>query len=558
MERTEVVVIGAGSTGSAVVRDLALRGVEVILLERGDLCSGTTGKCHGMLHSGARYAVKDKESAKECIRENKILQKIAPHVLERTGGLFIGFEEYGKKWPDYKDKKIQGCKECGIPVEEITPKEALEIEPNLNPEIASALYIPDDGAVHVFQFVISMCLDAKKNGASIRPYNEVIGFLEEGNTVRGVRVKDHIKNRIYDIEAEIVINAGGPWAAEIAKMAGVDIPLTPSPGVMVVINRRVVNRVINQLRPTADGDIIVPHHTTAIIGTTEWEVEDPDTLTTPKDHIELMIKEGTKMSPIVKQCRLIRAYSAARPLIGEMGIAPGRELSRTFKAFDHESLHNLEGFLTITGGKMCTARGMAEAVVDLACEKLGVRAKCTTHKEPLPGSEEEVDVMKLAEEYNLVKIYAQRIVDRLGTQAREALEPIKKEPFRGCWICMDEFVTRAEIEYAVKHQWAYFMYDIRRRTRQGMGTCQGGTCSHVLAGIMVEEFGRDPVDVHADLMSALKLRWIGDRFLLWGDHLRQFKLNEAIYSCLANYDKLGRELPFSMPVFGELPWKRKI
>lgn len=553
MDRTEVVVIGAGSTGAAVIRDLAMRGIEAILLERGDLCSGTTGKSHGMLHSGARYAPEDKEGASECIHENKILRKIVPHVLEMTGGLFVGFEEDERANPDYKDKKIQGCKECGIPVEEISVKEALDIEPNLSPEITSALWIPYDGSLDPFHFVISMCLDAKKHGADIRPYNEVIEILREGNTVTGVRVKDHIEGRIYEVRSEVVINAGGPWAGKIAKMAGVNVPIIPTPGVMVVINSRVVNHVINHLRKAADGDIIVPHHTTAIIGTTSWPVEDPDMLPTPKDHVELLIKEGIRKVPIVEKCRLLRAYSAARPLIGLKEV-PGRDISRTFNAFDHEKIDGLDGFITITGGKMCTARAMAEAAVNLTCNKLGIRAECTTHKEPIIGSEEEVDVVKIAEEYGLVKIYAQRAVDRLGTLARASLEPIKREPFRGCWVCTDEFVTRAEIEYAVKRLWAHHIYDIRRRTRQSMGTCRGGTCSHIVAGILVEEFNRDPVDVHADLISALKLRWAGDKLLLWGDQLRQYKLNEAIYSCLANYDKLGRGLPYSMPVFGKLPW----
>jgi glycerol-3-phosphate dehydrogenase len=553
MEKKSVVVIGAGSTGAATIRDLSMRGIDAVLLERGDLCSGTTGKCHGMLHSGGRYVPQDMEGASECIRETKILFKIAPHLLEVTGGMFVGFEEDERADPNFKDKKIRGCKECGIPVEEISVKKALEIEPSLSPEITQALWIPDEGTLHTFHFVINMCLDAKKLGADIRPYNEVIEILRDGKTVTGVRVKDHIKDRIYEIRSEVIISSSGPWAGKIAKMAGANVPINPTPGVMVVVNRRVVNHVINRLRRATDGDIILPHHTTAVIGTTSWPVDDPDKLPTPKDHVERMIKDGARMIPIVGESRLLRAYSAARPLIGLKEV-PGRDISRTFEAFDHEKIDGIEGFVTITGGKMCTARAMAEAAVNLACNKLGIRVACTTDKEPIMGSEEEIDVAKLAEEYGLVKIYTQRAVDRLGPLTRQALDPIKTAPYRGCWLCTDEFVTRAEIEYAVKNLWAHYIYDIRRRTRQSMGTCRGGTCSHVVAGIQVEEFNWDPVAVHADLMSILKLRWAGDKLLLWGDNLRQYKLNEAIYSCLGNYDKLGKGLPFSMPIYGELPW----
>jgi len=551
----QLVVIGAGSTGAAVAWDAAMRGIDTILLERGDLASGTTGRCHGMLHSGARYAVKDKEGARECIEETKILYKIAPHVLERTGGLFVGFKEDREKYPGYKEKKLEGCKECGIPAEEISVREALEIEPNLNPEIVDALWVPDDGVLHPFEFVLSLCLSAKKYGAEIRPYNEVIELLKDGDTITGVRVKDHIGERIYEIRSDVVVSATGPWAWKIAEMAGVKVPQIPTPGVMVVVNRRVNNVLINHLRPTSDGDIIVPHHTTSVIGTTSWPVKDPDKVPIPKDHVELMLEEGIKKIPAIKDARILRAYAASRPTIAPEGmkVTTGRELSRTFEAFDHEVRDGVKGFITITGGKMCTARAMAEKSIDLVCRKLGIKAECHTHEEKLVGSEEPVDIRKLAELFDLPRIFVRRAVQRWGTLANEIFKPIEEEPFRGSFICTDEFVTRAEIEYAVRNLWAYFINDIRRRTRVGMGTCQGGTCSYQVAAILAEEFGREITDVQADLMSFLKIRFLGDKKACWGDQFRQWKFHEAVYSCVGNYDKLHEKLPFSMPVFGEAP-----
>jgi len=554
-ERVQLVVIGAGSTGAAVAWDAAMRGIDTMLLERGDLASGTTGKCHGMLHSGARYAVKDKEGAIECVEETKLLHKIAPHVLEKTGGLFVGFKEDAEEYPDYKEKKLEGCKECGIPAEEISVREALEIEPNLNPEIVDAIWIPHDGALHPFGFVLSLCLSAKKYGADIRPYSEVIAILREGDTITGVRVKDHLREKIYEINSDVVVSAAGPWADRIAKMAGVRVPQIPTPGVMVVVNRRVNNVLINHLRPTSDGDIIVPHHTTSIIGTTSWPVRDPDKIPIPKDHVDLMLEEGMKKIPAIKDARILRAYAACRPTIAPEGaeVTSGRELSRTFEAFDHEIRDGVKGFVTITGGKMSTARGMAEQSVDLVCKKLGLKAECHTREEKLVGAEEPVDTKKLAKLFDLPRIYVHRSAERWGALVKEIFEPIEKEPFRGSFICDDEFVTRAEIEYSVKNLWGYFINDIRRRTRIGMGTCQGGTCGYQIAGILAEEFDREPADVHSDLMSFLKIRFLGDKKICWGDQFRQWKLHEAAYSCLGNYDKLHKGLPFSMPIFGEAP-----
>lgn len=83
---TQAIIIGGGATGAGILRDLTLRGVRAVLIEKNDIASGTTGRNHGLLHSGARYAVKDMDSARECIRENRILKKIARHCIEDTGG----------------------------------------------------------------------------------------------------------------------------------------------------------------------------------------------------------------------------------------------------------------------------------------------------------------------------------------------------------------------------------------------------------------------------------------------------------------------------------------
>jgi glycerol-3-phosphate dehydrogenase len=113
-----VVVIGGGATGAGVVHDLALRGIRVTLLERGELTSGTTGRHHGLLHSGGRYAVSDQESAVECIKENRTLRKIAPGSFEENGGLFVALTDEDM---DYLNSFLDACAACGIPATCIRP-----------------------------------------------------------------------------------------------------------------------------------------------------------------------------------------------------------------------------------------------------------------------------------------------------------------------------------------------------------------------------------------------------------------------------------------------------
>lgn len=90
---SDVIIIGGGATGAGIARDCALRGLSVTLLERHDIATGATGRNHGLLHSGARYAVTDAESARECIAENQILRRIARHCVEPTNGLFITLQK---------------------------------------------------------------------------------------------------------------------------------------------------------------------------------------------------------------------------------------------------------------------------------------------------------------------------------------------------------------------------------------------------------------------------------------------------------------------------------
>lgn len=379
MNQFHIIVIGGGGTGGAVLHDLTQRGFKATLVERGELTSGTTGRHHGLLHSGARYAVKDQESAIECIEENMILRKIAPEALELNEGLFVAISEEDEA---YSEAFLAGCEACRIPTRVLTPKQALELEPNLNPKLRLAIQVPD-GTMDAWRLPLHFFATAKHRGADIRTYSEVIGLLQQAGTVSGVRVRDHKTSQEYDLKGDLVVNATGAWAEHITNMAHAGVPIRPSPGVMVAVRGRYHNMVINRLHASGDGDIIVPQRNLSVIGTTSWVVEDPDKLGLPEDHIQLMFKNGAEMVPTIKDAPFRAAWSAARPLIGSKGEDEGRELSRTFKCFDHKERDNVEGLVTISGGKATTLRGMAETTVDVVCRKLGLDIQCRTKEEVL-------------------------------------------------------------------------------------------------------------------------------------------------------------------------------
>ena len=377
MSKYHVVIIGGGGTGGALAHDLTLRGLRVTLVERGEVTSGTTGRHHGLLHSGARYAVKDQESAVECIEENTILRKIAPGTFEENDGLFVAITDEDV---EYSHSFIEGCGECGIPTQRLSKQEALRLEPNLSDKLILAVRIPD-ATMDAMRMPLRFFATAMKNGAEIKTYTEVLAIRKQGDAVTGVQVKDHTTGNVYEVGADLVVNAAGPWSGKVADMVGVEVPIRPSPGVMVAVRGRWCNMVINRLNTSSDGDIVVPQRGLSVIGTSSWVVDDPDNLGLPTEHIQAMYEHGTMMMPILKNAPMRAAWSAARPLIGprKADADTGRELSRTFKCFDHAD-EGVQGFVTITGGKATTLRGMAEATANIVCEKLGVEEPCRTRE----------------------------------------------------------------------------------------------------------------------------------------------------------------------------------
>lgn len=372
-----VLIVGGGGTGGALAHDLTLRGVKVTLVERGEVTSGTTGRHHGLLHSGARYAVNDRESAVECIEENMILRRICPGSFELNDGLFVAVEDEDT---DYLEPFLEGCEACGIPAQTLTPAEALRLEPNLNPALKAAVRIPD-GTIDAMRLALRFFATAAHNGAVIRPYTEVTELLVHDHLVTGAVVLDHVTQRSGEVRADVVVNATGPWSEKIAAMAGVDVPIRPSPGVLLALRGRLCNMVINRLHKSGDGDIVLPQRGLSVVGTSSWVVEDPDDLQVPEDHVERMYTEGAKLIPAVRSAERRAAWSAARPLVGSRGEADtGRELSRTFKTFDHRETDGVEGFVTITGGKATTLRGMAELCADVVCRKLDIDERCRTRE----------------------------------------------------------------------------------------------------------------------------------------------------------------------------------
>lgn len=526
----DVIVIGGGITGAGTARDCAMRGLSVLLIERNDFAHGATGRNHGLLHSGARYAVTDQESATECIQENMILRKIARHCVDETEGLFITLPEDDLA---YQATFVESCRKAGISAEIIDPEQAKIMEPAVNPTLIGAVKIPD-ASIDPFRLTMANVVDARLHGADIINYHEVTELIIDQTRVVGVKMRDQHTGEMREVHADLTINAGGIWGMLVAKMAGITVNMFPAKGSLLIFGHRVNNMVVNRCRKPANADILVPDDNVCVIGTTSDRVpiETCDDMKVTDEEVEVLLTEGAQLAPALATTRILRAYAGVRPLVASDNDPSGRSISRGIVTLDHATRDGLEGFVTITGGKMMTYRLMAEMVTDLACKKLGVNKACETRTTPLPGSE-----AKISDESLRTLSFADKAAEgRHGTYTKDIKAADELDE---ALVCECEGVSVAEVEYTKKTQHVANLIDLRRRTRVGMGTCQGQLCSCRAAGLLCQ--GNNADKVAAELADFVDERWKGMKPVAWGATLNEAQLIAMVYEDLCGVDQFVKE-----------------
>ncbi len=539
----DVLIVGGGATGAGLLRDFARRGLRCLLVEKGDMGSGTSGRYHGLLHSGGRYVAKDPLAARECIDENHVLRRIAPSCIEDTGGYFVAT-------PDDPDEYVTAfpgaCAASGVPCEEVPVVDLLRREPALNPAIRRAFRVPD-ASLEPWQLIDANLADARSRGSEARSYHRLVGLERSGQRLIAAQVADVRSGTVSRVAFRAVVSAAGAWAGQVAGLAGVELAMSPGKGTMLVFNQRMTDAVINRCHRPGDGDIMIPVHTVAILGTTEVHVEDPDHYEVSRAEVAALIVEGARLFPQLPRMRLLRAYAGVRPLYQDErapdpeGGPDGRAISRAHAVIDHGARDGVDNFVSIVGGKLTTYRLMAEQTADLVCAKLGLHEQCTTADEILPGQE-------AGRSYWL----GHRLDEHEAAGGGDAE-----------LICECELVTRPMLERFLDARSPCSLDDVRRGTRLGMGPCQGGFCTFRAAGIVAERTLRDLGATNADaahdaaasddaaavardagaladevLGAFLRERFKGTRPIAWGRQLQELWMVAGIYSGVLGIESL--------------------
>jgi glycerol-3-phosphate dehydrogenase len=236
-----------------------------------------------------------------------------------------------------------------------------------------------------------------------------------------------------------------------------------------------------------------------------------------ESEVDAMLDDGEKLVPGFRQARALRVWTGVRPLFEDAKASDTdtRDVTRAHALLDHAERDGVGRFVTITGGKLTTFRLMAEETVDAVCRQLGETRSCTTATEPLPGSE-----------------------DRRHYRIGERLERKEAHLVDDQLICECEMVPRSKLEETMRRSATMNLDDIRRLLRLGMGPCQGGFCIYRATGILHGLDGMTAEQADEALLHFLQERWKGTWPILYGDQLRQARLDDWIFQGILDVEHL--------------------
>ena len=403
----DVLIIGGGITGAGIALDATARGLKVVLIDMQDFASGTSGRSTKLVHGGLRYLKQlEFKLVAEVGKEREIIHRIAPHLTKpermllpivQNGSLGKFSARLGMWFYEWL---------AGVKKEEwhkvLTVKETFAAEPLLKKDkvLGSIMfyeYRTDDA-----RLTIEVIKEAVSRGALAINYTKANGFIYKNEKISGAKVTDALSNRVYNIQAKYVINAGGPWVDDIddleEKHGRHKLHITK--GIHIVMDATKLPLKQSVYFDTYDKRMIfvIPREGKVYIGTTdtfyEGDLVKPQITTVDKEYLLSCVNEyflGTKLNV----SDIESGWAGLRPLINKPGKGPS-EISRKDEVFISDS-----GLISIAGGKLTGYRKMAQRVVDLVAKKYAlsesiVLSHCSTDNIQLSGGKIKEGIQFLA------------------------------------------------------------------------------------------------------------------------------------------------------------------
>ncbi|HEY3196246.1 MAG TPA: glycerol-3-phosphate dehydrogenase/oxidase [Candidatus Dormibacteraeota bacterium] len=503
----DVCVIGGGVTGAGIARDLSLRGLSVLLLEKGDWGGGTTGSSSWMIHGGPRYLEFDWDTTRLSCEDAGHIVTIARHMVYRV--VFIipvlphdknNIERMETAMEVYD--RFQPLKKAH-PHVRLTPEEARQVEPGLASDIIGAVTMEEWG-VDPHRLVFANVQDAIANGARALNHTRVVELLRDGGKVIGVRYRGS-DGSMSEARARVVVNATGPWAPEIGRMAGAHVQLRPAKGIHVVYPHRISNLSISCESIDGRDLLMVSHAGFTLLGTTDDDFYgDLDSVDVFQDEVDYLLQAFERVFPAIRNYRPVRTTIGVRPTLFKWRRYED-QLSRRYEVIDHVT-EGADGLVTIAGGKLSMYRLMAEETSDAVCNKLGHQAPCVTATRPLPGNEAELEpAVELARRHGVSVLAAMRLQTRHGTNADAVLTDARA----GRTVCRCEPITEAELVHAARHEQVRSLADAFRRVGIAAGPCAGAACVMRAAEVIGGELGWSAAQRFDAVREFVRGAWLG-------------------------------------------------
>lgn len=515
----DVCVIGGGATGSGCALDSQLRGYKTVQLEAADFASGTSSASTKMAHGGVRYLEeairrldpREYRVLQRALRERIHMLRNAP-FLTRTrefitpcfSWLDAAYFETGLKLYDW----IAG--RDGLAASRFIPRdETLRLVPTLSADrlVGSVAYT--DGQFDDARFNITLVKTFAAAGGEPLNYARVVAFEKaKDGKIAAAEAEDQISGRRFAIRARAFINATGPHADVLRRMANPAAPprIRLSKGIHLLLPREVLGSEEALLVPkTEDGRVLfaIPWQGRLLVGTTDDETTLEDPLEVKKAEVAYVLRQLNKyLAHPVTSDQIVSATAGLRPLVSAGKSGDTKHLAR-----DHEvERDEMSGLISTMGGKWTTYRAMAEDTLNSVQKQLGGGAECSTLQHPLIGSRNYTRELwqTLAKQYGVPEIAARHLADKYGSCAAEVLKLAEKEPDLARPLVEGLAPIRAEVIFGARQEMAAAIEDVlaRRTGLQMYSWREAMRAAPAVADLLGRELGwpeaakREAVDIY--------------------------------------------------------------
>jgi len=500
----DIVVIGGGINGAGIVRDAALRGLRVLLLEKNDFGSGTTSWSSRLIHGGLRYL----EYAEiplvfESLHERRRLRYVAAHLVTRLRlNIPIYKESRRSKFIIRLGMIAYDLLSIGkkIPRHDMLSRDELLVEePGLRQEglVGGAQYY-DAQVTFAERLVMENIISAVAAGADVRNHSPVIGINVREGTVHSLQFLDNKSGDEIEVTARVIINAAGPWVDNVLATVNREMPRfmggTKGSHIIVGVFEGAPQSAF-YIEAHKDGRpfFIIPWNMQYLIGTTDIRYDgDPADVVASEDELQYLLDETNRAFPAanLSTSDINFAYAGVRPL-PKHDKGPESAITRKHIIFKHKN--EAQGLISIIGGKLTTFRNLAEQAVDVAVKLSRLDAgPCDTRSSLLPGA---VNLDEATEQLTSATDLSSACVSRLlgiyGSRAVELVEMARVE-FAASYLDANETVLSAEVAFAIRYELAVDLVDImHRRMMVGLRPDQGLSMAGEIASIAASEAGWD-------------------------------------------------------------------